>query len=423
MKLNLFFVLIVNVMIGQPNNNLFTLVTKLNQNNTPTTAQNKPGVLNPVDGIVSDVGISFTNKSFSVTGGAFDSNSLKMLLITENSSLTSFDFNSGSVTSIPITTSYTGNAYFDNVSYSTSDQTLYGLIRPFNVNNASLGIFLAKLNTTTGNITTISQNSLASSYQLAGVGIDPQLMVYYFKTGPKFLGIDLYNGSIFSQPNVTFISNDYDFSNFTYNCADNTIYGIAREMTNLQMPNTPPGVMIQHSRLAKIDPTTGIVTRISDTILPNYYYSLNAASTIDPSNNVFYYSDNSFIYGVSLTTGEVVTNTAMTFENGNFVNFLSNINECMGAIPSRLNPNLANTIVEPKNYLEVYPNPTSSNLKIKSDYKIDSVSVFDSLGRIVLAEKSTDTLDVSNLQNGTYFIKIVSGNLSQNRKFIKTNLN
>jgi Secretion system C-terminal sorting domain len=419
MKLNILFILVINVMIGQPNNNIFTIVTKLNQNNNPTTAQNKPGVLNPVDGFVSDVGTSFSNKIINVTGGAFDSNSLKMLLMTENSLLTSFDFNDGSIATIPITTSYSGNAYFDNVSYSTSDQTLYGLIRPFDSNNNSLGMFFAKLNTTTGDVTTISQSSIASSYELAGTGIDPQLMVYYFKTGSKFLGIDLYNGTIFSQPDVVYNSNDFAFSNFTYNCADNTIYGLAREMTNIQMPNTPSGVYIQYFRLAKIDPATGIVTRVSETILPNYYYSANAASTIDPSSNTFYYSDNSSIYGVSLATGAILVNTPITFENGDHVNFLSNINECLGAMPTRLNPNLGSVASDLKSDFEIYPNPTSSTLTIKSNKKIDEIKVFDSLGRRVLAEQSTDTLDVSNLQNGTYFVKIVSGNLTQNSKFIK----
>ncbi len=419
MKLNILFFLITNFIVAQSNDNLFTLVTKLNSSPNFGPSQNKMGSLNPTSGIVSEISSTFTEMSFNISGGAFDSNSRKMYLMTENSTITSFDFISGSIASIPINTSFTGPAIFDNVSYSISDATLYGLLRPFDSNNNSLGVFLAKLNPDKGDVTTISQSSIANGYQLAGTAIDPQLMVYYFKTGPKFLGIDLYNGTIFSQPDVVFNSNDFDFSNFTYNCSDNTIYGIAREMTTIQMPGSPFGVYTQYCRLAKIDPTTGIVVRISETILPNNIYSVNAGSAIDPSSNTFFYSDNSFLYGASLLTGEILINIPITFENGDIVNFISNVDECFGAIPTRLDPNLNVEDFNLNNDFIAYPNPTSYTLTIKTVKDIDLMEVFDSLGRMVLVEKSNNSINVSNLQTGTYLIKIVSGNDIQNIKFIK----
>jgi hypothetical protein len=268
-------------------------------------------------------------------------------------------------------------------------------------------------------VTTLSPNSIATGYQLAGTIIDPELMVYYFKTGPKFLGIDLYNGTIYSQPDIVYSSNDYDFSNFTYNCADNSIYGIVREMTTIQMPNAPSGVFIQHSRLGKIDPATGIVTRVSQTILPNLYYSVTAGATIDPSTNTFYCSDNTNLYGISTVTGIAVSTTPLVFENGNFVNFIANTNDCSGATASRLDPNLSNTTLDLKKNFKIYPNPVSSILTIQSEKSIDTIEVFDALGRLVLTKKSTNTLDVSSLQSGTYLMKIGSQNSIESIKFIK----
>lgn len=419
MKLNLLFIFLINLAVAQPVNNLFTLVTRTNTTSNTGPSQNKAGSININTGYVNDVSTTFSEQSFNVAGGNFDPIQSKMYLMTGNSTFTTFNFNTGGITTIPYTTSFSGTTYFDNVSYSHSNNTLYGLVRPFSANNVSLGVFFGKLNTTTGQVTTLSPNSIASGYQLAGTIIDPELMVYYFKTGPKFLGIDLYNGTIYSQPDIVYSSNDYDFSNFTYNCADNSIYGIVREMTTIQMPNAPSGVFIQHSRLGKIDPATGIVTRVSQTILPNLYYSVTAGATIDPSTNTFYCSDNTNLYGISTVTGIAVSTTPLVFENGNFVNFIANTNDCSGATASRLDPNLSNTTLDLKKNFKIYPNPVSSILTIQSEKSIDTIEVFDAIGRLVLTKKSTNTLDVSSLQSGTYLMKIGSQNSIESIKFIK----
>lgn len=419
MRLNLLFVFLIHLAVAQPVNNLFTLVTRTNSTSNTGPNQNKAGSININTGYVNDVSTTFSEQSFNVAGGDFDPIQSKMYLMTGNSTFTTFNFNTGGITTIPYTTSFSGTTYFDNVSYSHSNNTLYGLVRPFGANNVSLGVFFGKLNTTTGQVTTLSPNSIATGYQLAGTIIDPELMVYYFKTGPKFLGIDLYNGTIYSQPDIVYSSNDYDFSNFTYNCADNSIYGIVREMTTIQMPNAPSGVFIQHSRLGKIDPATGIVTRVSQTILPNLYYSVTAGATIDPSTNTFYCSDNTNLYGISTVTGIAVSTTPLVFENGNFVNFIANTNDCSGATASRLDPNLSNTTLDLKKNFKIYPNPVSSILTIQSEKSIDTIEVFDALGRLVLTKKSTNTLDVSSLQFGTYLMKIGSQNSIESIKFIK----
>lgn len=420
MKLNLLFIILINFIAAQPVNNLFTLVTRTNPTSNSGPSQNKAGLININTGFVNDVGTTYTEQSFNVAGGDFDPIQSKMYLMTGNSTLTTFDFNNGSITSIPYTSSYTGTTFFDNVSFSHSNNTLYGLVRPFTTNNVSLGVYFGKINTTTGQVTTLSPNSIASGYQLAGTVIDPELMVYYFKTGAKFLGIDLYNGTIFSQPDIIYSSNDYDFSNFTYNCADNTIYGIVREMTNIQMPNAPSGVFIQHARLGKINPTTGIVTRVSETILPNLFYSVTAGATIDPSTNTFYCSDNTNLYGISTITGAAVSTTPLVFENGNFVNFIANNNDCAGATALRLDPNLNTSNFDLKKNFEIYPNPVSSILTIKSEKNIDSIEIFDAFGRLVITKKFKNFIDVSGLQSGTYLMKICSENTIENIKFIKT---
>jgi hypothetical protein len=118
-------------------------------------------------------------------------------------------------------------------------------------------------------------------------------------------------------------------------------------------------------------------------------------------------------------TGIAVSTTPLVFENGNFVNFIANSNDCSGATASRLDPNLSNTIFDLKRNFEIYPNPVSSIVTILSEKSIDTIEVFDALGRLVLTKKSTNTVDVSNLQSGTYLMKIGSQNSIENIKFIK----
>ena len=160
------------------------------------------------------------------------------------------------------------------------------------------------------------------------------------------------------------------------------------------------------------------MTRVSQTILPNLYYSVTAGATIDPSTNTFYCSDNTNLYGISTVTG-VAVSTPLVFENGNFVNFIANSNDCTGATASRLDPNLSNNGFHLKRNFEIYPNPVSSILTIKSEKSIDTIEVFDTLGRLVIMKKSGNDFDVSSFQSGTYLMKIFSGNTIENIKFIK----
>ncbi|MCH4552131.1 T9SS type A sorting domain-containing protein [Aestuariibaculum lutulentum] len=68
------------------------------------------------------------------------------------------------------------------------------------------------------------------------------------------------------------------------------------------------------------------------------------------------------------------------------------------------------------------PNPTKDYLKIKANAILDGISLYNVLGKEVLTKtiKNTETnLDVSNLPNGVYIAKVISGSDSQSVKIIK----
>lgn len=76
-----------------------------------------------------------------------------------------------------------------------------------------------------------------------------------------------------------------------------------------------------------------------------------------------------------------------------------------------------------QNYaVTVYPNPTKSklNITLAKNTTIKSIHIYNVIGQLVHTNTySSETIDVSELKNGTYFIKIISDNGIATSKFIK----
>ncbi len=69
---------------------------------------------------------------------------------------------------------------------------------------------------------------------------------------------------------------------------------------------------------------------------------------------------------------------------------------------------------------EIYPNPAKDKITILSNHKLESYSIIDLQGKTVLKQDfSTNEIDVNNLQDGMYVLKIISNNQIIAKKFIK----
>ncbi|MBI2280652.1 MAG: T9SS type A sorting domain-containing protein [Bacteroidetes bacterium] len=69
--------------------------------------------------------------------------------------------------------------------------------------------------------------------------------------------------------------------------------------------------------------------------------------------------------------------------------------------------------VNAKVAIMTYPNPTTNNINIKSDTKIDAVAVYGLNGQLVKTVQvnaNTAVIEVNNLAKGTYVFDIKSGN-------------
>lgn len=403
---------------AQSTDELYTVVSKYDAQTGSTT---RMGKLNPTDGMVTNVGEATSPNFFSVTGGSLNQTTNRFNLVSTNFMM-SFDIFTGNIINeLPITSFYEGTTYFANVRYNNSNNKLYGLASTFTENNQLIGMYLAELNSENGNLTQLSQSSIGEGYQLAGTAIDPNEMVYYYSTGSKFMGIDLYNGEVYTNPDIVFSNpNEFNFTNFSYNCADGTVYGLVVKNTQVQNPNVPFPSMIYEMRFGKINPSTGVVTNISEVPLPTAAYSVNAGSTIDPISGTYYFSNGSNIYGISLQTGLVTSSTAINNEEGSVINMMTNYNNCLGAVATRPDSTLSLPQESSEARFSLYPNPTSSMLMISSSLTIDSVEIIDVQGKMVkLSKVRANQIDVQDLQAGVYVLRIISGNKVENRKFVK----
>jgi Secretion system C-terminal sorting domain len=73
-------------------------------------------------------------------------------------------------------------------------------------------------------------------------------------------------------------------------------------------------------------------------------------------------------------------------------------------------------------YLTLYPNPAQNelNIRVKNDILISSISIYNALGQLVLTSTNpTQSIDVSSLKTGNYFVKVISDKGTSNSRFLK----
>ncbi len=360
------------------------------------------GTVDPISGFVTNLGNQTFNGAINLTGSALNPYGNTYIFQGETE-LISLDLSAGNlVNSVPITNP-NGASYFDNFRFNNSDSTLYGLARrsfydPLTM-QAKGELFLSKIDVSTGQITEISQNSLAQGYAMAGSAIDPYDMVYYFSLGNTLMGVDIYNGNVYnSLPIIN--PNGIAFDNFAYNCVDSTLYGLVRNNYYSTIFDPILGISIDildssTITLGKIDLISGLVTVVSPSSVMTGGYSLNGGATIDPATGVYYFSNGSQVLGISTQTGLLVSNPTTTFADGQYADLMRQYQCCIDVKPTRLNVlSLEENLV---NNVNLFPNPTAANVQIESNSTPEEVQVFSSVGQLLFSVQNTDKVNVENL--------------------------
>ena len=384
------------------------------------------GTINPVSGVVSNIGNKEYTSSINLTGATINPYSNRYY-IGKGTNFLTFDINSGEIIAdVPVSGSLP-SSYFQNFRFNNSDSTIYGML-PVNFYSTyydsiammeievldSTQIRFASLNPETGKYKVIGNTSFSNLYTLAGNSIDPYQMLYYYSAVDTLIGIDLYTGSAYSTVPIQLPPNGI-FENITYSCRDTAIYGITRQnhirsiFDSLYMDS----IQVLDSttfRLSKINPTTGVVTFISPKNIGTGG-NLNGGAFIDPFTMMFYYSNGNQLVGVSMITGLISTRVVKTFSSNAFAFDMMRSNQnCYGAAKMRLNwPSGMPKIKSVMKEIRLYPNPAQTEITLDFNSPFSKIEILDYRCKLILETKDK-TINISSLSDGLYFAKITDEN-------------
>lgn len=382
----------------------------LYRNNNPSTVQ--LATIDPTTGVITILGPNLGN-TINLTGVSLNPYNNTYTYQDQDSWL-SVDLTNGGIANDVVVSLPSATGNFDNFKFNTSDTTMYGIFSQV-LYNPITGVYsgdmrLATCDLSTGQVSLISPASVASSYVMAGSSIDPHLMVYYFISEGKLMGIDLYNGSIYTQPLISIPSGGDSFDNFAYSCVDTTMYGL--------IVNHGVGVL----SLGKINATTGVVTPLPTALNFNNYI-MNGGATIDPINLIYYFEtmDNNaqiYLVGLSLVDGSIVSN-AMLPPSGSYFDMARIDGDCYGAAPSRLNPSLQ--LEESTWSLSIAPNPSSDLVTIHSNSKIEYLRCYGMDGKTAreINMDVNNQFSVQSLPKGVYMLEVRTAKASRIVKLVK----
>lgn len=387
------------------------------------------GTYNTLTGVVSQIGMTGYNESINLTGAALNPYDNTYIFIGATK-MNTLDLNTGTLINQATLSNPIGASYFDNFRFCNADSSMYGLSRRNHFDSTLMmtvgELYLAKANTTTGVISQISAASVGQSFALAGSAIDPYQMVYYYSTGSHIIGLDLYNGSIYSNATIGTSASEY-FDNFTYSCADTALYGLVRKNHISYIPNPwIPGDSVVHVdsttiKLGKINPLTGVVTTISPIAASHGGYVLNGGAAIDPFTMTYYYSNGSNMIGISMVTGLVTSNLPFLFNGAQHFDMFRNFDNCRFATAIRTNSTISiNEINNSGKNILLYPHPAHNSFTIESTNPITSIAIFDLEGKLIIKNisegQSISTINISSLSAGIYFVKVTTDKNSATTK-------
>lgn len=367
----------------------------------------------PLTGIITTVGAPNTlSTSINTSGATLNPYNMSYTYQDEDSWF-SVDLQNGSVLNDVTVTLPSASGDFNNFRFNTADTNMYGLYSQVlydPITGSYTGdMRLATCDLATGSVTLISQSSIAQSYVMAGSTIDPYLMVYYFESEGKFVGIDLYNGQIYSEPMITLLGNGITFDNFAYSCADTTMYGLI--MNN--------GV----KALGKINVTTGVVTQLP-TLLNFDNYIMNSGGSIDPVNLIYYFQTMDSVgvnlVGLSLLDGSVVSQVVVS-SNGDSFDMFRIESDCYQAETTRLNPATA-SMNEQEVSVKLFPNPVQEELQIVASRSIQVLEILQLNGTISYSNIPNETsarISLAGLSPGMYIVNVKTIAGSESYRFVK----
>ncbi|WP_438962985.1 T9SS type A sorting domain-containing protein [Nonlabens sp.] len=400
MRSFLFFITVIFFLpCSAQNNQLYGISRNSNPNVTYlATVDASNGFINDVSSNSYAVGVA--NFSFTVDPNA------DIYYFTDSNSLIGIDLNTGTlVHQNPITTSQ--GTIFQNFIYNELTQEIIGIER----GGASSGVYLSKIDPTTGVVTAISTTPFAntSAINMAGSALDLRRQWYHIFSQDRILSVDINTGAVVHNP--LFDTTDFAyFNNLFFNPVNQKLYAIGR--------NSNPAELF----LTQINPITGAVTTVSPTSI-GIALELEG-SALDPVNGIYYCKrvgvnggNVSRLAGIDVITGLEVSSTSFDFSQSNgayFGHFY------YGGPTVQL---LSNEDQLSSKAVTLYPNPTVGSVTLEGD-SISQILLYSLTGKLLLDRKygneQSVQLDVKDFNDGVYLMKVFhTDESSESFKLIK----
>ena len=125
---------------------------------------------------------------------------------------------------------------------------------------------------------------------------------------------------------------------------------------------------------------------------------MNTDGPMYPGNSL-----DSLVNPVVATNTVYTNNSALSYITLPLVGFVTNVSE-----------------IESENEIEVYPNPAGDEININLSEKNNfHVEILNTLGEILLVKENKNTIDVSSLSQGMYFLRLINTDKFYLQKFVK----
>ena len=153
----------------------------------------------------------------------------------------------------------------------------------------------------------------------------------------------------------------------------------------------------------------------------------NQLNTLDLSDNmnltVLKCNNNANLNYINLKNEN---NVNFNISSSSFENLPNLQNVCVDAINTNLTDFITNQTGHSVNYSDIcsslsidsfatsefliFPNPIQETLTIQSNLEISKIEIYDCIGKLILKEKGIEKINLSNLKQGIYLLKIFGEN-------------
>jgi len=140
-----------------------------------------------------------------------------------------------------------------------------------------------------------------------------------------------------------------------------------------------------------------------------FYQNIFNSNVIDMDENFMAYSRDTWMF-----TNDQANVMAATLNNYRLSLKNSNVSiDCSGNSPTSVSLNKIDKI-------EIFPNPSSGKINIKTENKIQSIDIFNLVGECVYSNYNIDNniFDISKNPNGVYFLNILTNQKNYTKKII-----